>query len=301
MHNLFLGTAKSVFKMWVKDGIISKEGLQIIEKRIKSFEICVGHGRLPHNISANYGSYTASQWKNWTLVYSMYALDGIISNDHLQCWQSFVLACKLLSKPAISLVDLDKADFLLLQFCKKFEKLHGPSKVRPNMHLHGHLKDCILDFGPMDNFWCFSFERYNGILGSFSTNNRSIEVQMMRKLLSENVMTGQALPEEFSEIFKPFVTRGRDEDNTTNYFQFTAKLSRSTLIQDPLAVNWQELESIVSTPKSYKMKVLDTDDICSLHTVYSFMYGQAVSFIIVRDLPNTARKFAREITHSGHE
>ena len=30
------------------------------------------------------------------------------------------------------------------------------------MHLHGHIKDCILDFGPVYSFWLFSFKRLNG-------------------------------------------------------------------------------------------------------------------------------------------
>lgn len=66
------------------------------------------------------------------------------------------------------------ADSMLLLFCQKFERLHGKSKVKPNMHLHGHLKECVLDYGPVYNFWCFSFERFNGILNSFK-NNRCFE------------------------------------------------------------------------------------------------------------------------------
>ena len=50
------------------------------------------------------------------------------------------------------------------------------------MHLHGHLKECVLDYGPIYNFWCFSFERFNGILSSFKTNNRCVEIQLTRKL-----------------------------------------------------------------------------------------------------------------------
>lgn len=42
------------------------------------------------------------------------------------------------------------------------------------MHLHGHLKDVILDYGPVQEFWCFPFERYNMILVS----NQQIIVQL---------------------------------------------------------------------------------------------------------------------------
>ena len=31
------------------------------------------------------------------------------------------------------------------------------------MHLLNHLKEVIPDHGPVTSFWCFSFERFNGI------------------------------------------------------------------------------------------------------------------------------------------
>ena len=54
------------------------------------------------------------------------------------------------------------------------------------MHMHGHLADCVLDFGPTSSFWLFSFERYNGILRDQPTNNRSIEAQLMNRFLLDN-------------------------------------------------------------------------------------------------------------------
>ena len=125
MHNLFLGTAKSMFKLWMEQGLLNKKDIQTIEKRIKEFDVGTGLGRLPHKISANYGCYTASQWKNWTLIYSLYVLDGLLSEEHMRCWQAFVLACKFLTRPVITALELQKADLMLLQFCQKFEQLYG--------------------------------------------------------------------------------------------------------------------------------------------------------------------------------
>ena len=47
--------------------------------------------------------------------------------------------------------------------------LYGPETVTPNIHLHAHLIECIQDYGPMSNFWLFSFERFYGILGDEQT------------------------------------------------------------------------------------------------------------------------------------
>ena len=69
-----------------------------------------------------------------------------------------------------------------MAFLRCFEKLYGGLAVTPNMHLHTHLVECILDFGPMHVFWLYPFERMNGILGSFNTNQRSVEIQLIRKL-----------------------------------------------------------------------------------------------------------------------
>ena len=102
MHNLFLGTGKSMFKLWMGQGLLKKQEIKIVEKRLKEFDVGTGLGRLPHKISANYGCYTASQWKNWTLIYLLFVLDGLLPKEHLQCWQAFVLACKFLSRPGIA-------------------------------------------------------------------------------------------------------------------------------------------------------------------------------------------------------
>jgi hypothetical protein len=82
--------------------------------------------------------------------------------------------------------------------CKEFEKLYGTTAVKPNMHLHGHLKECLLDYGPMYGFWCFSFERYNGLLGSFKTNHRAPEIQIMRKFIVLSFCYDFAAPKSYN-------------------------------------------------------------------------------------------------------
>lgn len=52
------------------------------------------------------------------------------------------------------------------------------------MHIHGHLKQCILDFGPIYAFWVFSFERYNGLLGNIDSNKKgSFEITFVKRFL----------------------------------------------------------------------------------------------------------------------
>ena len=49
----------------------------------------------------------------------------------------------------------------------------------------GHLKDCILDYGPVFSFWCFSFERYNGIMGDYHTSNVNIGIKLFSNKLKK--------------------------------------------------------------------------------------------------------------------
>lgn len=149
MHNLFLGTAKKMFKLWVEKGILSSVKLDKVEERLASINSLTDIGRIPTHISGNYGVFSAAEWKNWTTIFSLYALCGILPEKDYKCWEKFVLACRLLCKPFVSVTDVQKAGLLLLDFCKTFEKIYSLKDVTCNMHLHNHLKDCLFDFGPI--------------------------------------------------------------------------------------------------------------------------------------------------------
>ena len=42
-----------------------------------------------------------------------------------------------------------------------------------------------MDYGLIHGFWCFGFERFNGILGSHPQNNRDVSITMMKKVRDE--------------------------------------------------------------------------------------------------------------------
>lgn len=193
MHNLYLGTGKHAFRVWVSQNILTNENLVEIDRKARCFQVPAGVGRLPTNISSNYGGFKADQWKTWITVYSPILLKGILPNDHLQCWLLFVRACIILGQRTIKTTDISTADLLLLNYCKRFEELYGEDHCTMNLHLHLHLKDNMLDFGPSHAFWCFPFERCNGILGSYSTNMKAVEVQFMRKFMTSQSVKGLSM------------------------------------------------------------------------------------------------------------
>ncbi|CAB4038565.1 Hypothetical predicted protein [Paramuricea clavata] len=222
----------------------------------------------PQKISSNHGCYTAKQWKNCTLVYSLYALKDIVGDEHL--------------KRKITEEDITKADLMLLKFCRKFQTLYGNLAITPNMHLHCHLKDVTLDYGPIHSFWCFSFERYNGIVGSITTNNSSVELQLMRKITIARLLGGIQLAQEFNPYFGDILSSLENSvdvscegqtatfSNLLEYLQMDKKMPLHT-------INWSNL-SALSLPTHYKESVLENEDTLALLQV---MFG--TDFNIVQD------------------
>jgi hypothetical protein len=94
-------------------------------------------------------------------------------------------------------------DAHLVQFCKRTQRIFGKESITPNMHMHFHLRACIIDYGPLHGFWLYAFERYNGLLGAMPHNNHSIEVQIMNRFLRDNEIFSEVLPDEFSAEFQP--------------------------------------------------------------------------------------------------
>ena len=188
LHNLFLGTAKNIISIWKSTGVLSDADFDNIQTVIDSFTVPYSIGRLPAKISTGFAGFTAEQWMTWTVVFSPFVLRPFLPPEHYHMWCAFSKACALLCRPFIHRSELKKGDELLLQFCKAFERIIGTELVTPNMHLHGHLRDCIIDMGPLFSFWCFSFERYNGILEKFQKNWHCPEIQLMEKFVIMQVL-----------------------------------------------------------------------------------------------------------------
>ena len=138
MHNLYLGTARHIFnKVWMPCIIKEKRTLAEINCRVDSLTVpsTVCFSRIP---SPTDYSLTGEQWMLWVNYYSIYCMHGILTEDEMECWRSFVFASRLLSPSSISNENVALADTLLLSFCRRFENLHGSPSITPNMYMHGH-------------------------------------------------------------------------------------------------------------------------------------------------------------------
>ena len=239
MHNLFLGTGKRMLSIWIENELLSRKDFCGIQQFVDDIIVPADIGRIPLKIESSFAGFKADQFKTWITIFSIPALFNVLPTEHLECWRHFVLACRILCKQSLSSCDINLADALLMQFCRRVERLYGNSVVTPNMHLHGHLKDAFLDYGPAQEIWLFSFERYNG---KMPTNNRSIESQLMQRFLRDNYANSFAFPEEFKENFSSLLTISDEvvgsvcDTLVTSNFVLSLKYFRAVFDSDCVAV-----------------------------------------------------------------
>ena len=162
------------------------------------------------------------------------------------------------------------------------------------MHFHLHIKECVENYGSMYGFWLFSFERYDGILGSFhAANNREVEVQPMRRFLTMSALDGlkYLMPPEFfhplcSEIHQANDTDGVVEHPTINSLPWL-KVVGGLLI--PNCTAWTD-RSVIQLPTRYRLCCFDGDEIGLLRTTYARLYPSLE--LSTEHLNSTFRKYS---------
>lgn len=73
------------------------------------------------------------------------------------------------------------------------------------MHLYPHIRECVIDYGPVQSFWLFLFERFK--LGKQPHNNKCIDVQVIRRFQRDSEMMHIQLPTEFQSEFSSISIR----------------------------------------------------------------------------------------------
>ena len=263
MHNLFLGTAKRILqKQWLQNDLIRREDINTIQQRMNSFYIPGSTGKIQHKVLSQFSNLNANEWKNWTLIFSLLSLYDILPEEHFACWHHFVSACAIYCSTTISTANIDKGHELMQKKFESAETLYGPSFLSLNTHLHLHLNQCFKDFGPCYGYWLFSFERYNGLLGQYLTNQRAIEIQLMQRFINDMHIKSIAnshnanLTAEQKKLFNDFFqTKSTTEFTETVYGQghsFSCNNSNS---------NISALLSLSSSDLSHSLLYVDNSSI----------------------------------------
>lgn len=213
--------------------------------------------------------------KNWVTIFSLFALFNHLPERDYDCWAHFVTACNLLCTTLINIRDVGVAHDDLIQFCKKFEQIYGKGRVTPNMHLHVPLADCVLDYGPVYSFWLFSFERYNGILGKYHTNNKSIELQIMRKFIRDQLLDNLEFPDEYKAHMEPLIAKvgenSKIEDASSDCTRILSLLKLSDGDIDITNELWYSVDCF-KFGMPHVFGSLDDDDVAYLTLVYRLFF-----------------------------
>ena len=205
-----------------------------------------------------------------------------------------MLASRILTQTEISVTDMQLADALLLHFCKRVERMYGKAIITPNMHLHCHLKQCLLDYGPVYGFWLFSFERYNGIMESFPTSNRSVEITLMQRFIREFSLSGFPLPQEYYIDFESILSISESADQ--GCLRATLKPHNSHLLCLRNVKDWTQSTLSIQLPKCFIRFCFDSNLVAELKSLYTFIYPAIISSHIV--VTSTAKKY-HSIVYEG--
>ena len=184
-----------------------------------------------------------------------------------------------------------------------FAKLYGAKHCTVNMHLHLHLKEIVLDYGPVYSFWCFSFERMNGILGDYFTNNQNIEVQFMKKFLMHQQASTLELPAEYDYLLKlcrEKHTSGSLHVGSSNYDDSIALRCKLALSPVPLLkeLDFSVQASLMGTLlPPVQTKFMLPEMIQQLSQVCTYLYRELDPLAVVYTLSSKA-SIALQVVHS---
>ena len=83
---------------------------------------------LPTKIESALDGFTADEWKNSTLIFSIYALKSILPSSHQECYRYFVIACQYICNRTINTNNLHIADSYLMSFVKDLKSCMDQKK-----------------------------------------------------------------------------------------------------------------------------------------------------------------------------
>ena len=185
MHTFLLGMVKRETELNL-DMLIPAEKKEFL-RRLKKVRLPYDIGRLPSNIFDYDGltGVTAAQWKTYIITCARPCMYKLLPP---RAYKSLVLLAKIVSyvsSPILTLDDIAALQRTLQEHHKLFCSVYGKWAVTVNYHMCLHIPDIILDYGPPHTFWCFAYERMNGMLAGTPNSNRCVELEVANRFLRD--------------------------------------------------------------------------------------------------------------------
>jgi Domain of unknown function (DUF4218) len=137
--------------------------------------------RGPSNIgNAGHGKLKADQWRTVCTVNFVITLIRIwgqvgstpTQEEILRNFLALVTAVRWATMRSTSEERIAIVEEQLQIYLTTLVKIYSTKVLKPKFHLALHLPELLRAFGPVHGWWCFPFERYNGILQRKNKNNK---------------------------------------------------------------------------------------------------------------------------------
>lgn len=109
---------------------------------------------------------------------------------------------------------------LLMDHHKLFCRLYGKWEVTVNYHNYvpPHTR---YNLRPPNSFWCFSYERFNGILAGSPNSNRNVKVEVANRFVRDFAFSSTNLLEVDFDIPTELACTSKDSENQQLHYPIT--------------------------------------------------------------------------------
>ncbi|KAN0074682.1 hypothetical protein V8E55_011731 [Tylopilus felleus] len=211
-------------------------------------------GRAPRNLGcSSHGKLKADQWRTACLVNLIITLATAKETALLRNFLSLVIAIRWATMRCITPVHIAIVEDHLVYYTKSTAAIFGEKVLVVNNHASLHTPECLRAFGPVQGWWAFPFERFNGIIQRLNTNDKlgQMEGTFMKTFCKAGnlraLMARDTLPDAL-ESFRPLITK---------YFGSALNGAILSDIFSPDSVVVDIDEHIDAQPLSTKRELLD--------------------------------------------
>lgn len=162
MHGILLGVVRQLWVEWncpSSPFYLSRQQRDNIDKKLLNIKPPNEIHRLPRSLKE--GKLKASEWRSWTVFYSVPCLTGILDDNALSSFKLLVRSINVLLSQYISKENLKQCEIDLKRFVAETEILYGKSAMTFNIHSLLHVVQSVRMSGPLWATSAFPYE--NGI------------------------------------------------------------------------------------------------------------------------------------------
>ena len=169
-----LGAVKRIFHL-----LLGEKDVEYLEQFIKLIKLPTHVRRLTRPLTDK-KFWTAKDWENFLLYYSLPLLSLVVEKKYLEYWALLIEGIHILLGTRITHADAIKANKLLRKFVYDTQYYFKEPAMYYNIHLLLHIAQTVLDWGPLWANSAFAFETANHWLIRAIKNARGATLQIQR-------------------------------------------------------------------------------------------------------------------------